>query len=589
MPTVEKNAPPDRPPTAGPRAPDVFGIVGTTQCGSFHVERAVAEGGFAVVYRALHGAFRAPVALKCLKMPVSLSAQQRAEFLEKFRAEAELMFRLSASIAEVVRPLHVDHFIAPDGRFVPFIALEWLDGEPLSAVIDRRAAQNKPAVSLRRAVELLTPIARCLHRAHNFPGPEGPIAVVHCDVKPDNLFVIDQGGEAALKILDFGVAKARSLANSRAGGVTGSETNVFTPSYAAPEQWVPQKYGQTGPWTDVYAFSLSVLELILGRPPIEGEMHVMLAAAIDEHRRPTPRTLGIELPDRAERAFAAAVAVDPKRRIQTVEAFWTELERSLGLQPSLVRNNSFIGQRPVEIPEPPQRGRHDLESEAPPPDLELDLDLAQSSGAVPPPAPSRGGMAVPSPKRSSPGMPPPSARDAVDDAGAELDLGDVIEVSGSPPPRPAAPAPALDLALADARPAPPPRAQTAPALARIELENEPVRARRPDPLPGLEVDAMGRNAPSRLAPSVAARRAAGAEPYVVGGTSSVSHGLIPSWLYGPLFLVLVAAGITAADLYQVGATGQRLQVVDGIMAWWVAVGLFAGAAALGIASGLRRS
>ena len=99
---------------------------------------------------------------------------------------------------------------------------------------------------------------------------------------------------------------------------------------------------------------------------------------------------------------------------------------------------------------------------------------------------------------------------------------------------------------------------------------------------------MGRTPPSRLAPSVAARRAAGGNDYVVG-TPAPSHGLIPSWLYGPLFLVLVAGGITAADLYQVGATGQRLQVIDGVMAWWVAVGLFAGAAALGIASGLRRS
>lgn len=573
MPNVEKNAPPP-PPPAGPRAPDVFGIVGTTQCGSFHVERAVAEGGFAVVYRALHGAFRAPVALKCLKMPMSLSAQQRAEFLEKFRAEAELMFRLSASIAEVVRPLHVDHFIAPDGRFVPFIALEWLDGEPLSAVIDRRAAQNKPAVSLRRAVELLSPIAKCLHRAHNFPGPEGPIAVVHCDVKPDNLFVIDQSGEAALKILDFGVAKARSLANSKAGGVTGSETNVFTPSYAAPEQWVPQKYGQTGPWTDVYAFALSVLELILGRPPIEGEMHVMLAAAIDEHRRPTPRTLGVELPDRAEKAFAAAVAVDPKKRIQTIEAFWTELERSLGIQPSLARNNSFIGQRPIDIPDSAP-SRRDLESEAPPPNLELDLDLAPGGLPGPPPVPGR--PPGPPPKRSTPvGAGEPLS---LEDAGAELDL-DASDDIPSPP------APALDLAID--KPAPPPRPAPAPqGLASIELENEPGRGKATTG-PGFEVDAMGRTPPSRLAPSVAARRAAEGSDYVVG-TPTTSHGLIPSWLYGPLFLVLVAGGITAADLYQVGATGQRLQVIDGVMAWWVAVGLFAGAAALGIASGLRRS
>src|SRR6188474_2267561 len=106
-------------------AEDVFGIVGTTQAGNLHVERVVAEGGFGVVYRAHHGAFRAPVALKCLKVPGEMSGPQREAFLEKFREEAELLFRLSASIPEVVRPLQVGVLDLP-GRFVPFIALEWL-------------------------------------------------------------------------------------------------------------------------------------------------------------------------------------------------------------------------------------------------------------------------------------------------------------------------------------------------------------------------------------------------------------------------------------------------------------------------------
>ena len=73
------------------------------------VEAVVAEGGFGVVYRAHHGGFRAPVALKLLKIPPQGSEQQAA-FLELFRAEAELLFRLSASLQAVVRPLHVDAF-----------------------------------------------------------------------------------------------------------------------------------------------------------------------------------------------------------------------------------------------------------------------------------------------------------------------------------------------------------------------------------------------------------------------------------------------------------------------------------------------
>src|SRR6516162_5175225 len=98
---------------------DLFGIVGTVIAGAYHVESVVAEGGFGVVYRAQHGGFRAPVALKLLKVPQQ-NPQQQAAFLSLFRAEAELLFSLSASIPAVVRPLHVDAFTAADGRFVPY-------------------------------------------------------------------------------------------------------------------------------------------------------------------------------------------------------------------------------------------------------------------------------------------------------------------------------------------------------------------------------------------------------------------------------------------------------------------------------------
>jgi serine/threonine protein kinase len=113
---------------------DVFGIVGSVIAGAYKVEAVVAEGGFGVVYRAYHSGFRAPVALKLLKIPQQLDKKHQAEFLEQFRAEAEVLFRLSASIATVVRPLHVDAVTTDSGVFVPFMALECLDGETLSLI-----------------------------------------------------------------------------------------------------------------------------------------------------------------------------------------------------------------------------------------------------------------------------------------------------------------------------------------------------------------------------------------------------------------------------------------------------------------------
>src|SRR6185503_11305895 len=157
-------------PGGGGAAEDRFGIVGRVIAGAYHVERVVAEGGFGIVYRAQHGGFRAPIALKCLKVPQHLGAEHQARFLEQFRAEAEVMFRLSASTPNVVRPLHVDVMTTPNGAFVPFLVLEWLEGETLDSIIRGRRAQHKAPLALGEVMRLLEPVAHALDRAHHFDG-----------------------------------------------------------------------------------------------------------------------------------------------------------------------------------------------------------------------------------------------------------------------------------------------------------------------------------------------------------------------------------------------------------------------------------
>jgi eukaryotic-like serine/threonine-protein kinase len=313
-------------------ADDVFGIVGSVIAGAYQVEAVVAEGGFGVVYRAHHIGFRATIALKCLKVPQQLGPAQEAEFLEQFRGEAELLFRLSASIPTVVRPLHVDALTAPDGRFVPFMALEWLDGETLDQIIQRRIAEGRPPLGLKKVVRLLTPVARALERAHNFVGPEGPISIVHRDLKPENIFVANVAGEEVVKVLDFGIAKAKSVASQVVGRAsqTQSSLTAFTPAYGAPEQWLPKRFGQTGPWTDVYGLALTVVEVLAQRNIIDGDPAAMMGAAIDPARRPTPRSEGIEVSDAVELVFRRALAVDPRERWRDAGELWTALLAAMG-------------------------------------------------------------------------------------------------------------------------------------------------------------------------------------------------------------------------------------------------------------------
>jgi len=348
-------------------AEDVFGIVGSLQAGAFRVTHVVAEGGFGVVYRAHHEGFRADVALKCLKIPGTMSAEQRQGFLQKFREEGELLFRLSALIPGVVRPLHVGAIEnAKDGAFVPFIALEWLEGESLDGLIKRRQQGGKPPLDLHRAVTLLGPAARALECAHKFPTPAGPVSVLHRDLKPENLFISRSHGQEAVKVLDFGIGKVKSVATQIVGRVSSEGgLSAFTPAYGAPEQWLPKRYGQTGAWTDVWGFALTMVEVLSGKTPFEGDLQAVMGACLDEQQRPTPRAMGCNVPDDVEAAFRRALAVDPQHRYQDIGEFWDALEAATGVRTPRIGVDARAS---IDSVSPPAAGADEGI-----PDLQLDL------------------------------------------------------------------------------------------------------------------------------------------------------------------------------------------------------------------------
>src|SRR5690349_19561661 len=117
---------------------DPFGWVGHTVAGKFRVEAFIAEGGFGVVYRALHVGFDAPVALKCLKLPARLQGGDRERFLEAFHAEGRLLHQLSRATTGIVQALDVGAAVSPSGTWTPYLALEWLEGAPLDVDLAER-------------------------------------------------------------------------------------------------------------------------------------------------------------------------------------------------------------------------------------------------------------------------------------------------------------------------------------------------------------------------------------------------------------------------------------------------------------------
>ncbi len=307
---------------------DPFGWVGHTVADKFRVDALVAEGGFGVVYQAMHLGFNAKVALKCLKLPARLQGADRDRFLEAFLAEGRLLHQLSRSTAGIVQALDVGAAVSPSGTWTPYLALEWLDGTPLDVDLAERARRHVPGRSFGEAITLLDSAARALALAHE----QG---VAHRDLKPGNLFVAAVGGKRVCKVVDFGIAKVvADVSNfTRALQETGASIQAFTPLYGAPEQF-DRKYGATGPWTDVFAFALVLVEVMSGQPALDGaDTTQLFVSSMRPDRRPTPRACGVAVTDATEQLFARALAVQPKDRFPSLGPFWQALVAEAAREP----------------------------------------------------------------------------------------------------------------------------------------------------------------------------------------------------------------------------------------------------------------
>jgi serine/threonine protein kinase len=300
---------------------DPFDLVGRTIAGKYDIEHVVAKTALSVVYRATHRVWQRSVAIKAFAAP-TLSDEARQQLLASFVEEGRLLMDLSERCAAICQARDVSSLTTAAGDWVPYTVLEWLDGECLEVVMRRERADGLRPRTLAEALELLNPIAEALSIAHER-------GVVHRDVKPGNIFVISDGRDEPprTKLLDFGVAKVLRGATVFPAGAHVSQS--FTPGYGAPEQF-SAAYGTTGPWTDVFALALIVVELLVGREALEGdEVGTLAMQSCDAVVRPTPRTRGAVVGDEVELVLARALAVNPEDRYLNARDLWDTLTAAL--------------------------------------------------------------------------------------------------------------------------------------------------------------------------------------------------------------------------------------------------------------------
>ncbi len=308
---------------------DPFGWVGATVDGKYRVDEVVGHGGFGIVYRAHHLGFEEKVALKCLKLPKELQGGDRDRFRDSLVAEGRLLLQLSRATTGVVQALDVGAVVSPSKIWTPYLVLEWLEGAPLDRDLLQRRQAGEGGRSMGEAIELLDGAVRALGVAHG-------MSIAHRDIKPANLFLVEVAGRRTIKVLDFGIAKvlAESDSVTRAFEETGGTVAAFTARYGAPEQF-SRRFGATGPWTDVFALALVLVEVVLGAPALEGtDAAQLFVAASDKLIRPTLRGRGFDPGDAVEAVLATALSVEPRERYPNATAFWDALTSAARNEPA---------------------------------------------------------------------------------------------------------------------------------------------------------------------------------------------------------------------------------------------------------------
>jgi serine/threonine-protein kinase len=299
------------------------------QCldGRYLLQAEIGRGGHGVVYKALDYETNTQVAVKVLKDTVS----EDSDFALRLWREAQAMKALwGTSVVRVYR-----FGFDPTGSV--YLVMELLSGETFEEYIDRvEAAGNR--LDPYDVLMFLDPVARALEIAHTK-------GIVHRDVKPSNVFLLDEERGGGVRLMDFGLAKKLGGEElTQVGMVAGS------PSYIAPEIWNAAPIDHR---IDVYSLGAIVFRALAGRVPFESPSVLDLLRMVTRGERPRLSAFRPDLPVEVDAWVARALAVNVEERFPYVSSMWNELIRVMadGSTPSarMVRSS-------FHLPPPPSGG-----------------------------------------------------------------------------------------------------------------------------------------------------------------------------------------------------------------------------------------
>ena len=280
-----------KPSTASARAPS-----------RYRLGDQLGEGGMAEVFRATQvGAegIARTVAVKRVLPGFSTVPQFASMFVEEARLASLLSHQNIVSVLDFDR----------DENGQLFLVMEFVAGRDLAAI----AASGRLPFAV--TIHVISEVLRGLGYAHNLPAADGPRGVVHRDVSPQNVLV---SWEGAVKVSDFGIAKARE-----ATAVTASTMIKGKPQYMSPEQ---ANGSPLDGRSDLFAVGIMLWELLTGRRLFEGTTQEVLSRLM-LGRVPLPSSVAADVPGDLEAVTMRLLSQDRDGRYATAELVIEDLAR----------------------------------------------------------------------------------------------------------------------------------------------------------------------------------------------------------------------------------------------------------------------
>jgi tetratricopeptide (TPR) repeat protein/predicted Ser/Thr protein kinase len=276
----------------------------------YEVECELGRGGMGVVYLARQRSLGRRVALKVLRPAERLLDRLVQRFMEEARHLARLRHPHIVSIHEV-----------GDAHGEPYFTMDYIEGEPLSALISRGP------LSPSQALAILKQVAIAVQHAHR----QG---IIHRDLKPSNV-LLDSAGQAF--VTDFGLARDVSQDSS----ITATGELLGTPQYMSPEQ----ARGQTeliGEATDLHALGLLFYEMLAGQSPYRSVSPADAMVKLLSDEPPPLRKIDRRIPRELETICLKLLQKAPADRYSSVGALLEDIRRFEAGEPLLARRASYV-------------------------------------------------------------------------------------------------------------------------------------------------------------------------------------------------------------------------------------------------------